>query len=198
MNNSETNFEDVLKGESKIEIVDKLENLRNQLNSNTLKGRINKKDILKSIDEIIDSMPVEMRTARWIVREQESFINQAKIESKALLDDAKAESEKLIANSYVIQEAVIEANAIIKQAEVEMQTYRTNIEDTIDQRIDDIQNKIDQLSNFLENEKNNLLVIELFKNQKKVLVPFVKEIVPLVDIKNNFLIINPPNGLLEL
>ena len=50
----------------------------------------------------------------------------------------------------------------------------------------------------LENEKNNLLVIELFKNQKKVLVPFVKEIVPLVDIKNKFLIINPPNGLLEL
>ena len=50
----------------------------------------------------------------------------------------------------------------------------------------------------LENDKNNLLVIELFKNQKKVLVPFVKEIVPLVDIKNNFLIINPPNGLLEL
>tara|TARA_B100002051_G_scaffold260356_1_gene280783 strand:+ start:282 stop:821 length:540 start_codon:yes stop_codon:yes gene_type:complete len=50
----------------------------------------------------------------------------------------------------------------------------------------------------LENEKNNLLVIELFKNQKKVLIPFVKEIVPSVDIKNNFLIIDPPNGLLEL
>ena len=50
----------------------------------------------------------------------------------------------------------------------------------------------------LENEKNNLLVVELFKNQKKVLIPFVKEIVPLVDIKNNFLIVNPPKGLLEL
>ena len=50
----------------------------------------------------------------------------------------------------------------------------------------------------LENEKNNLLVIELFKNQKKVLIPFVKEIVPLIDKKNNFIIINPPNGLSEL
>ena len=50
----------------------------------------------------------------------------------------------------------------------------------------------------LENEKNNLLVIELFKNQKKVLIPFVKEIVPLVDLKNNFLTINPPKGLLDL
>ena len=50
----------------------------------------------------------------------------------------------------------------------------------------------------LENEQNNLLVIELLKNKKKVLVPFVKEIVPLIDIKNNFIIINPPKGLLEL
>ena len=50
----------------------------------------------------------------------------------------------------------------------------------------------------LENEKNNLLIIELFKNEKNVLIPFVKEIVPSVDIKNNFIIINPPKGLLEL
>ena len=50
----------------------------------------------------------------------------------------------------------------------------------------------------LENEKNNLLVIELYKNKKKVLIPFVKEIVPIVDIKNNFIIVNPPKGLLEL
>jgi len=50
----------------------------------------------------------------------------------------------------------------------------------------------------LENEKNNLLVIELFENQKKVLIPFVKKIVPLVDIKEKFIIIDPPKGLLEL
>ncbi len=50
----------------------------------------------------------------------------------------------------------------------------------------------------LENEKNNLLVVELYKNKKKVLIPFVREIVPLIDIKNNFLVINPPRGLLEL
>tara|TARA_A100001388_G_scaffold134748_1_gene99790 strand:+ start:487 stop:1026 length:540 start_codon:yes stop_codon:yes gene_type:complete len=50
----------------------------------------------------------------------------------------------------------------------------------------------------LENEKNNLLVIQLLKSNKKVLVPFVKEIVPIVDIKNKFIIITPPPGLLEL
>ena len=50
----------------------------------------------------------------------------------------------------------------------------------------------------IDNEKNNLLIIKLQKNQKKVLIPFVDEIVPLVDIKNNCIVINPPKGLLEL
>ena len=50
----------------------------------------------------------------------------------------------------------------------------------------------------LVNEKNNLLVIQLLKNKKEVLIPFVKEIVPVVDIKEQFIILNPPPGLLEL
>ena len=156
MSSSDINFENVIKGNKSLNIVDKLEELRTQLNSNSLKGRINKKELVKSIDEIIDSVPVEMRTARWIVREQESFINQAKQESKNLVNDAKIESEKLIANSYVLQEAVIEANALIKQAEAETQAYRANIEDTIDHKIEDIQSKIQQMANFLEIEKNKL------------------------------------------
>ena len=44
---------------------------------------------------------------------------------------------------------------------------------------------------------NDLLEIELLEG-KKVLVPFVKEIVPTIEIKEKWLLINPPPGLLEL
>ena len=44
---------------------------------------------------------------------------------------------------------------------------------------------------------NDLLEIELVEG-KKVLVPFVKEIVPEIEIKKKWLLINPPPGLLEL
>ena len=44
---------------------------------------------------------------------------------------------------------------------------------------------------------NDLLEIEL-EEGKKVLVPFVKEIVPEIEIKEKWLLINPPPGLLEL
>jgi len=44
---------------------------------------------------------------------------------------------------------------------------------------------------------NDLLEIELIEG-KKVLVPFVKEIVPEIEITEKWLLINPPPGLLEL
>ena len=44
---------------------------------------------------------------------------------------------------------------------------------------------------------NDLLEIELVEGNK-VLVPFVKEIVPEIEIKEKWLLINPPPGLLEL
>ena len=156
MAEAEINVEDIAKGTGTIDIVDKLENLRESLESNSLTGRLNKKEIINNIDEIIDTIPVELRTARWIVREQESFINKAKDESKEIVEEARRESEKLIQESYVLQEAVIEANAIIKQTELEAQSYRANIEDSVDRKMEEIQSKINQLKDFLDQERTNL------------------------------------------
>ena len=44
---------------------------------------------------------------------------------------------------------------------------------------------------------NDLLEIELLEG-KKVLVPFVKEIVPEIEIQEKWILLNPPHGLLEL
>ena len=156
MPEAEINFEDIAKGNVRIDIVDKLENLRESLESNSLTGRVNKKEIINKIDEIIDTIPVELRTARWIVREQESFINKAKDDSKEIVEEARRESEKLIQESYVLQEAVIEANAIIKQTELEAQSYRANIEDSVDRKMEEIQSKINQLRDFLDQERTKL------------------------------------------
>ena len=47
-------------------------------------------------------------------------------------------------------------------------------------------------------ENNNLIVVRLNQNNKDVLIPFVKEIVTTIDKKNKYLIIDPPQGLLDL
>ena len=151
------NLDEVISGERKIEYVDKLELLREKVNSKgVLSSRSNKKELIEIVENLIDLMPVEMRTARWLVREQDTYLNKAREEANEILNIAKVESSRLISDSYVLQEAVIEANALIKKAEDEAQAYRAKIEDEIDTKLTEILNKFEQINNYIETEKNTL------------------------------------------
>ena len=147
----------VLSGEMKLEYIDQLELLKENLSSNSfLNNRSSKKDVLKLVENLIDLMPVELRTARFIVREQELYLNKAREEADEILVNADKESAKLISESFVLQEAVVEANALVKQAEQEAILNRASVEDKLDQKLEEIQLKIDELSNIVEREKTNL------------------------------------------
>jgi len=157
MSKSEISIEDVLSGQIKMEYVDQLELLKENLSSNSfLNNKTNKKEIIKLVDNLIDLMPVELRTARFIVREQELYLKKAKDEAEAILSKADQESSRLISESFVLQEAVVEANALVKQAEQEAILNRASVEDKLDNKLKDIQSKIDELSQIIEREKSNL------------------------------------------
>ena len=152
-----SSIDKVLSGEMKLEYIDQLELLKENLSSNSfLNNRSNKKDILKLVENLIDLMPVELRTARFIVREQELYLKKAKEEAEEILSNADKESSKLISESFVLQEAVVEANALVKQAEQEAILSRANVEDKLDNKLEEIKSKIDELSDIVEREKTNL------------------------------------------
>ena len=152
-----SSIDKVLSGEMKLEYIDQLELLKENLSSSSfLNNRSNKKDILKLVENLIDLMPVELRTARFIVREQELYLKKAKEEAEEILSNADKESSKLISESFVLQEAVVEANALVKQAEQEAILSRASVEDKLDNKLEEIKSKIDELSDIVEREKTNL------------------------------------------
>ena len=157
MGEESSSIDKVLSGEMKLEYIDQLELLKENLSSNSfLNNRSNKKDILKLVENLIDLMPVELRTARFIVREQELYLKKAKEEAEEILSNADKESARLISESFVLQEAVVEANALVKQAEQEAILSRANVEDKLDNKLEEIKSKIDELSDIVEREKTNL------------------------------------------
>ena len=157
MGEESSSIDKVLSGEIKLEYIDQLELLKENLSSNSfLNNRSNKKDILKLVENLIDLMPVELRTARFIVREQELYLKKAKEEAEEILSNADKESSRLISESYVLQEAVVEANALVKQAEQEAILSRASVEDKLDNKLEEIKSKIDELSDIVEREKTNL------------------------------------------
>ena len=121
-----------------------------------INNKSNKKELLKLVENLIDLMPVELRTARFIVREQELYLKKAKDEAEEILANADKESSRLISESFVLQEAVVEANALVKQAEQEAILNRANVEDKLDTKLQEIQLKFDELNEIIEREKSNL------------------------------------------
>ena len=157
MSKEEISIEDVVSGQVKMEYVDQLELLRENLSSNSfLNNKSNKKELLKLVENLIDLMPVELRTARFIVREQELYLKKAMEEAEEILANADKESSRLISESFVLQEAVVEANALVKQAEQEAILNRANVEDKLDTKLQEIQLKFDELNEIIEREKSNL------------------------------------------
>ena len=157
MGEESSSIDKVLSGEMKLEYIDQLELLKENLSSNSfLNNRSNKKDILKLVENLIDLMPVELRTARFIVREQELYLKKAKEEAEEILSNADKESSRLISESFVLQEAVVEANALVEQAEQEAILSRASVEDKLDNKLEEIKSKIDELSDIVEREKTNL------------------------------------------
>ena len=155
--NDNTNLEEVMGGNASFSIVDKLDKLRNELSSsNILSKKIGRAQLLNLVDEILDVLPAELRTARWIVREQKSYLSKAKEDAEEIVEKARTESENLISDSYVIKEAVIEANALIKTAEIEIISDRAKVEDEIDMVLESLEGTLKDLLNVVEIEKKKL------------------------------------------
>ena len=155
--NDNANLEEVMDGNVSFSIVDKLDKLRKELTSHSLLSKkIGRNQLLRIVDEILDSLPAELRTARWIVREQQSFLSKAREDSEKILEESRFESENLISDSYVIKEAVIESNALIKNAEIEIMSERAIVEDEIDVILSSLERTLKDLLSIVDLQKKKL------------------------------------------
>jgi len=76
-----------------------------------------------------DELPDELRAARWMVRERESFVARTNETARDMLDHARERSDELVSESYIVKEAVEEANVLVRRSEAEATRVRLESED---------------------------------------------------------------------
>ena len=90
---------------------------------------LNQEELLDRLNQIKQSLPEELRAARWMVREREAYIARTNEKARELLAKAKARSDELVSESYIVQEAVEEANTLVRNSENESRRIRLEAED---------------------------------------------------------------------
>lgn len=89
--------------------------------------------LLDMLYRLRDDLPEEMRAARWMVRERETFVARTNEKAREMLERAREHSEELVSESYIVKEAVDEANVLVRHAEAEATRIRLEAEDYSEQ-----------------------------------------------------------------
>lgn len=101
---------------------------------------INKDDVLALIDEMQGSLPDELRSARWLLKEREEFRAKMRREGDEIVALARNRAEQMVQRTQVVKAAEARARKVIEAAEAEARQLRLEAEDYCDQKLGSFEN----------------------------------------------------------
>jgi hypothetical protein len=104
-----------------------------------------KSNLIGILGRVLDDLPEELRAARWMVRERESYVARTNEKAREVIARAKQRSQELTSESYIVEEAVAEANALVRNAENEARRIRLEAEDRAERRLAEAETILGQL-----------------------------------------------------
>ena len=100
---------------------------------------VDREQMLSMLENLRERMPEEMRAARWMVRERESFVARTNERVRDLVVRARKKADSLVAESSIIAEATEEANILVRRAEDEGRRIRLEAEDYAGDRMEKLE-----------------------------------------------------------
>lgn len=108
---------------------------------------VDRDQMLEMLHILRDRLPEEIRAARWMVRERETFVSRTNEQARNLVAKARNKADALVAESNIIAEATEEANILIRRAEDDAHRIRLEAEDYIGDRLERLEALLARLLN---------------------------------------------------
>jgi vacuolar-type H+-ATPase subunit H len=134
------------------EIVDHIEELldkskRIPFSSNVI---VNENEIYDLIDELRNVLPEELKQSRWIVKERENMIEEAKRYSEKIIKDSHEKAETLVSETEVLKNANRKAEELMSAVEARARTIRLEAEDYADEKLANLEAVLHKLITAIE------------------------------------------------
>ncbi len=96
---------------------------------------INREEALEIIDDALAAMPEELRHARWLLKEREEYLAQARRDAEDIVEAARVQAERMVERTEVARDARRVAQQVVAHAEADSRRLRHEAEDYIDQKL---------------------------------------------------------------
>ena len=96
---------------------------------------VNREELLELLDEALGGLPAELRQARWLLKEREEFLGQARRDADDIIEAGRAQAERMVERTEVVREARRLSQQVIDAADAQARQTRHEAEDYIDQKL---------------------------------------------------------------
>jgi F0F1-type ATP synthase membrane subunit b/b' len=115
-------------------LIDKLDDLVHNAKNVPLTDqvRVDKEEIYDILDQMRATIPDEIKQARWIVKERQEMLAEAKREAERIVQEAREHQDRLISEEEITKQAERMAEDIIEEARSREREIRLGAEDYAD------------------------------------------------------------------
>ncbi|MEM9466635.1 MAG: hypothetical protein AAGA90_14780 [Actinomycetota bacterium] len=96
---------------------------------------INKDEVLQALQAAAQSLPEELRAARWLLKEREDFLARVQTEGDQIIATSRAQAEQMVQRTELVKAAEEKARKILADAEERARHLKLETEDWCDQKL---------------------------------------------------------------
>jgi F0F1-type ATP synthase membrane subunit b/b' len=96
---------------------------------------LNRDEVLEMIQEMTESLPEEIKQARWIVKDREELLAKARHEAERIVEQAHDDQLRMGRKEEVVLRATEEAERILAEAEQHAADARAEAESYVDAKL---------------------------------------------------------------
>ena len=85
---------------------------------------VNREETLDIVDDALRSLPEELRHARWLLKEREEYLGQARRDAEDIVEAARVQAERMVERTEVAREARRVAQQVVAHAESDSRRLR--------------------------------------------------------------------------
>jgi cell division septum initiation protein DivIVA len=120
-----------------IERIDELQMLVEEAKAVPLSSSavINRDEVLELLAQLKETVPDEIRQARWMARDRDELLARARKEAERVVAEAQEQRDRLLSRTEIVHAAQRESDRIIDEAKEKAAKLQSEAEDYIDQKL---------------------------------------------------------------
>ena len=121
--------------------------------------KINREQVLGILQDALDSLPVEIREARWMIKERAEFLAKTQREADEMLEAARVQAERMVQRTEVVRASEARARQVIEAANADSRRQKNETEDFLDRRLGSFEILLDRLVKTVAEGRARLTVV---------------------------------------